>query len=508
MRAAIGAAVLYSLTRATPAAANGRFPASNQIVFSPSNPNVVVTRASFALLPSTDDGKTWTYLCEDTLGLPSTTYEDPELAFTASGALVAGLGAPTIGLDVSNDLGCGWNCIGGDLANQQIADTVVRPDSPHEVLALTGTFGIIDGGSYSQVFDSTDDGATWTALGSPIDSTYVVTTIDVAANDPARIYVSATLDYGPTRTAWLLVSMDTGQTWTPQQIPQFLGDQAGGETSIFIGAVDPTDENRVYLRSNGSVDGGQSRLYVTTDGGMTFTIAKDFAVEAAGLALEGELLGFALAPDGSEIYVGTKESGLWRASSTDMSFSLINDTVGVQCLATRQTANGPELWACGNEYKGPPGNPGNFIVGRSTDDGVTFETLLATLTSLSGIAQCGSASSAGFACSTMANASAACTCDEYTAFCMNTEVNNACTGCGQTGLPVDDGGTPVDGGGGGASSSGGADAATEGDAGKTVTKAGASCGCGVVGRRGSAGLWAALAFCAFCAASLARRRRR
>jgi hypothetical protein len=500
MGAALAAAVLSS---AGPASANGRFPASNQIVFSPSNPDVVLTRTTFALLPSTDNGATWSYLCESTLGLPSTTYEDPELAFTASGALVAGLSAPTIGLDVSTDLGCSWGCSSGVLLNQQIADTVVRPDSPHEILALTGTFG--DGGSYSQVFQSTDDGATWAALGVPIDPAVVVETIDVAANDPMRIYVSGTRGYGATRTASLFESTNAGASWMEHPIAQFLGDQVGGENSVYIGAVDPTDADRVYLRSSGSAEGGESRLYVTSNAGESFTIAKDFAVEAAGLAIIGELLGFALSPDGTEVYVGTKESGLWRASSSDMSFSLINAKVGVQCLATRQTASGPELWACGNEYTDPPNNPDAFIVGRSTDDGVTFQSLLPTLTNLSGIAQCGTAPSGAVACGTTANASVACTCDEYAAFCSNTEAIDACLGCGQG--PAPDGGADAASGSGGATDSG-ADATTDGGANRGSQGATESCGLTVAGRARGAGVLTALAFGLAGLAAGVRRRRR
>ncbi len=414
----------------------------------------MLTRTTFALLPSSDDGATWSYLCENALGLPPTSYQDPELAITSSGSLVAGLYAPATGLDVSSDMGCNWNCIRGALDAQQVADTVVRPDSPHQVLALTGTF--VDGGSSSQVFESTDDGATWAPLGVPIDPTVIVTTIDVAASDPMRIYVSGTRGYGAMRTASMFVSTDRGATWAERPIAQFLGDHAGGEASIFIGAVDPTDASRVYLRSSASIDGGESRLYVTTDAGMSFQIAKDFQVEGAGLALVGELLGFALSPDGSKVFVGTKESGLWKAARSDLAFSVVNPNVGVQCLATRQTASGPELWACGNEYKGPPGNPGNFIVGKSTDDGVTFEAKLATLTSLKGMAECGGSSGGTFACNTHGNTAALCTCADYQQFCSITEAN-ACLGCGQTGADAGGGSSGSDGGGSGSgAASGGA----------------------------------------------------
>jgi hypothetical protein len=496
------AAAAVVLCRVAPASANGRFPASNQIVFSPKDPNVVLARTTFALLPSSDDGATWSYLCEAALGLPATSYEDPELAFTASGALVAGLFSPTVGLDVSSDVGCSWRCVQGALDRQQIADTVVRPDAQHHVLALTGTAG--DGGYYAQVFESADDGATWAPLGVPLDPAVIVTTIDVAANDPLRIYVSGTRLYGAARTASLFVSTDGAATWNERPIPQFLGNRPGGETSVYIGAVDPTDANRVYLRSNASVDGGESRLYVTTDAGQSFQIAKDFQVEGAGLALVGELLGFALSPDGSKVYVGTKESGLWRAARSDLAFTQINANVGVQCLVTRQAASGPELWACGNEYKGPPGNPGNFIVGRSTDDGVTFETKLPTLTTLKGMAQCGP-SGGSFACGTTVDTATACTCAEYQQFCSSTEVDNACTGCGQSGADASaSGGTGGVEGGASSGGSGGGDAG--GDGGKGPDKgASSSCGCTAVGGGGTAGLLAGLAF---AAVGLARRRRR
>ncbi len=59
------------------ARANGRFPTSNQIVFSPANADLIVLRATFGILVSRDGGTTWTWLCEDALGIARTTVEDP-----------------------------------------------------------------------------------------------------------------------------------------------------------------------------------------------------------------------------------------------------------------------------------------------------------------------------------------------------------------------------------------------------------------------------------------------
>src|ERR1700682_2834315 len=112
------AAGVIALLCSRPAAAHGRVPHSNQIVFSPNDPNVVITRATYAILPSQDNGRSWWFLCENVLGLPDNSPQDPALGFTANGILIAGNFAPTHGLNVSNDLGCNWTCVGGALAGQ------------------------------------------------------------------------------------------------------------------------------------------------------------------------------------------------------------------------------------------------------------------------------------------------------------------------------------------------------------------------------------------------------
>ena len=484
-------------------------------MFSPTNENLIIGRATWAILPSTDNGKTWGYLCEDALALPgSSNFEDPELGLTANNALVAGLSIPTVGLDVSPDLGCNWNCIGGPLDNQSIADIVVRPDTPHQVLALTGTSGTtVDAGNASQVYESVDDGTTWNPLGNPIDPAVTVLTIDVSATDPNQIYVSGTRGYGTGLTAPLFISSDKGMNWVEHAIPGFNSQtpcqdtptvMCPTESGIFIGAVDPTDPTRVYLRSEGiagSLTPSNSRLYVTTDGGQTFTVPKSFVLPAASATnpnsdfiVTGEMLGFALSPDGSTVYIGTREAGLWTASKTDLAFTQTNSKIDVQCLATRQTSAGAELWACSDETSG-------FVFGKSTNGGKSFTPMMASVTSTSGLVACSAGGTTSNACFTTGNASI-CSCSAYQQFC-TIEVNNACLGCGQAGLGPDAGGsggeTPdADAGG------TGAPAADAGGA-KTAPAASSSCGCSVVGGGGDAGL---VAGCLLVGIALLRRRPR
>ena len=382
-----------ALLSSVPAAANGRFPASNQIVFSPCDDNLIVLRTSYGILPSHDNGATWAFVCEDALDLPSGVPEDPSVGLTTNNSLIAGV---PVGLNVSRDDGCNWSCIQGGLQSQVVADIAVRPDNPASAVAITGSYLQTDAAQeniYSQVFETTDNGVTWTAIGTPIDPAVTVTTIDVARTDPNRLYVSGTRGFGSLKTASLFVSTNKGASWTEQALPAAEFDPTT-EDGIYIGAIDPTNADRVYVRSAGLQTGGRSRLTVfTRTPTPAFSTADVFDVEA-GFAGEatGELLGFALSPDGSKIYIGTKEEGLWVAATSDMKFTKKSSIV-VQCLATR----GSELWACSAEVNG-------FVAGVSTDDGATFTPKLPLLGALTGPIACAENAN-GAACSTTENSS-------------------------------------------------------------------------------------------------------
>jgi hypothetical protein len=466
-----GGALLLS---SAPAAANGRFPAANQIVFSPADPDLVVLRTSYGILPSRDDGKTWQYLCEETIGVGTSTLADPAIGLTHNGSLLAGV---ALGLNVSPDVGCNWNCIGGPLAGQLITDLAVRPDAPSSAVAITGSFVVqADSGqelNYSQVFETNDDGVSWAALGTPIDPGVLVTTVDVTKTDPNRLYVSGTRGYGSARTASLFVSTDKGQHWNevPFRPGQF---DPAAEDEIFIGGVDPTNADRVYVRSSALATGGQSRLTAVTlaaDGTPTFSAGHVFDAGAAFLGLTGQMLGFALSPDGSKVYIGSQEDGLWVAETSDLAFKKTSSK-GIQCLATR----GNELWACSAAVDG-------FVAGVSTDDGKTFTAKLPLIGALAGPIAC-SPNASQFACGQQANASQCGT--YYDAFCQSYT-------CGFS----EDASAP-------------GDASQAGDASQVhpvhrVTTSGSSSSCdlAVVGGGGAAGLGAG-----FALAGLALHRRR
>ncbi len=104
----------------------------------------------------------------------------------------------------------------------------------------------------------------------------------------------------------------------------------------------------MYVRTQGAAS---SRLLVSRDAGQTFVVA---------LALQGQMLGFALSEDGSKVYAGDVEQGLFVGARDTLAFQNTS-TVRIRCLTT----HGADLWACSDETSG-------FVAGVSADDGATF----------------------------------------------------------------------------------------------------------------------------------------
>ena len=457
LAAAAGALVL---TAAAPAHGNGRFPASNAIYFAPNDPSFIALRTTFGLLISHDGGNNWDWLCDQAVGITNpNSIEDPALGITQNGSMVAAL--PIEGLSVSAppNPGCSWSFVPGIGVSDagalpSVKDVAVRPNDPHTIVALRSAEYTSDAGTAAyttQVYQSTDDGAHWSTLGVPIDPTVDATTLDVAAADPHRLYISAFHqvllgDGGSTRTASLFVSTDDGATWTQRPVPL----DPTVESAVYIAAVDPTSADKLYLRSE-----GQSRLMVTTDAGQTFKVSKPLA---------GNMLGFALSPDGQKVWFGSPEDGLvqltdpstlgWTPLPTTP-HAQMQDSIRVACLG----AHGSDLWACSDE-------PSGFIVGVSQDGGMTFTPKLHLQTIRGPLACPAGSNDAG--------------CD-FGMLC------NSLGGCG-------------------APDAGAGDAAA-GDGGPTPpTNTKASCGCAVVGG-GGAGALVALGAVASAAVAFARRKR-
>ncbi|MCU0655278.1 MAG: hypothetical protein MUF64_08315 [Polyangiaceae bacterium] len=346
--------ILLAMLLAAPASAqaNGRFPASTQLVVHPNDPQKILIRVTFGLLLSHDGGQTFDWVCERFVGYGGT--QDPAVALTSAGVILV---AAFEGLANSFDQGCSFSFV-GITQKEFIIDVAVDRQNPASAVAVSST-GMGNQTFHVQVVETVDSGKTWKFIGTPLDPELLAETIDPAPSRPQRLYVSgfsSTFQDGTqTRHGALYASDDRGHTWQRHEI------DLAGDKSVYIAAVDPKDPERVYVRTRGIE---KDRLLRTDDGGKTFTVLT---------TVPGSMLGFALSPDGSLVAVGGPSAGVLVADTSELTFTKTN-SAEVACL----TWTNQGLYACGNPFKD------GFVLGRSSDEGQTFTPVLASFQSLRG----------------------------------------------------------------------------------------------------------------------------
>jgi hypothetical protein len=355
---ALAAALLFT---AAGAAANGRYPSSSHIAFDPSDAKHFVVSATIGLLETRDGGKTFGWRCESALGKIFS--QDLMLAVTANGTTVT---TKFDGLAATTD-GCTFRSI-PDFAGKSVSDLTLSRSAPHALLAFFSEPGP-SGANQFKLVRSGDDGATWAVVGPVGSSDVSPLTVDVAPSDASRIYLSASLDGSHDFASVLLRSDDAGLTFTAAEIPS-----TAGYHLAWISAVHPLDADRVYVRVQ---DPAGTMIWASKDGGHTFE--KIFTGT-------GQLLGFAISPDGAEMAVGGPNDGIWVGASDGTNLARRSD-VPATCLAW----NGDGLYACSDWKKAA------FSIGRSADHGTTFETVL-RFDQLCGQTACGSETPVGMLC--------------------------------------------------------------------------------------------------------------
>lgn len=359
-----------SLAASTPASANGRYPSAGQLLVDPADPRRIVLRATYGVLITSDGGERWSWICEEAIGFSG--FEDPMLAITGDGSILAGLSR---GLSATHDRGCQWDIAGGGLAHLNIVDVSIDRAEPASAILLASS--VLTGDEIlTQVWASKDDGRTWAQAGVDLPSTFLGVTLDSAPSNPERLYVSGRWN-GPTFQGALQRSNDRGKTWQSFDIPG-----SDDRNLPYLGAVDPRDEDVVYVRRDGD---GADVLLVSKDGGATWQEVFHAA----------SLLGLALSPDGTKIAVGSDMDGLWIAPTATLEFTQVG-RLGVRCLTWTHEG----LYACADELVD------GFTAGVSVDDGETFSPIL-TLDRLCGPPPtCGRDGSTGAMCPALWGATA------------------------------------------------------------------------------------------------------
>ncbi len=324
-----------------PARANGRFPRASQLVVDRADPAHLLVSATYGLLTSTDAGRSWSLICEAGYGSVGT--EDAAVAIM-QGTLIVGVHN---GLSIAADgSGCAFDWAESPLARIPTIDVAIDPGEPSHALALAAAANVEDGGfSFDTgLSESVDNGKSWQLTGAPLAQDLEAFTVDPAPSLPKRVYVSG-ISVASSQNGLIERSDDRGATWQRWPI------EASPPGSLpFIAAVDPQDAETVYVR----VTRGAEVLLVSNDGARSWRTIYSAA---------SPIVGFALAPDGSKVALGTKD-GIFVAHTSDYVFQQTN-SIAPTCL----TWSAAGLYACAQE------TTVGFSIALSGDDGAHFSPL-------------------------------------------------------------------------------------------------------------------------------------
>lgn len=346
------------------AAANGRYPQAMQLVEDPSDANRLWLLTTYGLLTSADRGESWGWICEEALGLTSAAQFDPVLGVYADGRVMVGL---LNGLRTSRDEGCTWELAAPALQQKLIADVAVDKRVKSRALVLRTYQGGADAGNglgyVNEIWQTTDNGATFLLQSNSLASTFAAVTLEAAAADPARLYVSGQmLSSGPAPRLGpaLMRSRDGGTSWESVALSLDPG------TDVFIAAVHPDNPDVLYVRAQRRAEDNavSSSLLYSEDAGDHF---REVIHGAA------PMLGFALSTDGATVSIGFGDPGsitvgfdpnalgLFRSPAPNFSFQRVFEK-SINCL----TWSDAGLFACSQLQAA------GFDVGLSTDGGRTF----------------------------------------------------------------------------------------------------------------------------------------
>lgn len=335
---------LALLAPAPRAHAHGREPSLGHIAFHPTDRDHIVVRATWGFITTRDGGETWTWQCADAVPFDRTR-EDPGLAFFPSGSLVA---STFDGLFRSDPAQCAWGAVEGT-PTAFFTDVGIDPTTATSGWAISSP-----GATPDVVHRSDDEGLTWSEVAMPHPRA-LTDRIRVAPSDPMRIYTSGVVPRTKDveRIGMVLRSDDRGATFRALPIPL-----VGEERTIHVLGVDPTSADRVFARAVRRVtDEVPERLLLSEDGGETWVTVLDLL----------EIVGFAISEDGTTVWAGSWDGGLYRSTDGGLTFAALDPALRIRCLAQRPG----ELWICADDFVA------GFALARSSDGGETIEPVWA-----------------------------------------------------------------------------------------------------------------------------------
>ena len=298
-------------------------PAIGSVAVDPVDPNLVyagtgeINTFEFAgcgVLRSLDGGATWTAPATNPVGpYHGKILVDPATAGTTGQTTL--LAATSGGLYVSTNSGGSWS--------QKLTGVA------WSVVALPGRPGTFFASVWhpsrfpsSTVWRSTNGGATWVALQTPVASASMTARIELATSiSSANTLIAFAADYSTRKFAGLYRWSEVTQQWTTlpsnglvtsaSAYPFTIGEQ--GEYNLVV-AVDPRNEQRIWVAGVGA--------FLSEDGGTTFrSVARNVHVDWHAIAFSPKDPDQMYAGTDGGVYVSYDAGRTWRAQNNGLAIA-------------------------------------------------------------------------------------------------------------------------------------------------------------------------------------------
>lgn len=347
-RAAVIVACGGVATSVTVAHANGRPPVTNGVTFDPADNHSLFIRSTFGLLVSHDDGCSFRWACEQSIGYGGAF--DPEYAIGANGTLYA---TTYDGLRVSRDGGCTFVTATSELpdgAPGRIAGLFVDSIS----IGATGDVWVAtaDGAHANSVYRSTDGGQTFASVGASLPALWWKSVV-VAPASPLVAYAAGYQVATSTPTTQAFMTRDAGATWTELSLA---GVKLGATPVTTIAAVDAAASTTLFLTSVGAAGPEGDRLYRSVDGGLSFTEV---------LATTRPVVSVVIRPGG--VVLAVSGDGTYRSTDGGVTFGPGAPVPKLGCLGTRPDGT---LVSCAANW-----DP-DFMAVATSPDGAQYDKLM------------------------------------------------------------------------------------------------------------------------------------
>jgi len=284
--------------------------------------------AGAGILKSTDGGSTWTQLAGPFTGPFAS--QSPYCGGAYIGSLAVDPGNSQVllagalfqcnagsGIYRSTNGGTSWTLVFGSATLPRLVTGLVfDPTNGNNVYAALASNPNTGPGG---IWKSTNAGLTWTLDDGSGTTAFPGgaagrISLAIAPSSPTTLYAgAASLTSNSVSLLGVYKSTNGGAAWTQlTSAPQYCSPDPSSGQCFFdnVVAVSPTDPNTVLLGGSAGTSGYSGTLYLSLDGGSSWT---DITQDSVSKALHPDMHAIAFSNDGSKMYVGN-DGGVWSTS--------------------------------------------------------------------------------------------------------------------------------------------------------------------------------------------------